>query len=131
MADTRKRILIVESNPHDAQKLAGILADCDYQVTLADNRNLALKTAGEGSVDMVIADHDRHINGIDLTREIKRTNADVKVVMMSDTLDLDTYLKVMNHGCDDCLEKSCKKEELLRVVGCVMKHRVEAHSGMN
>ena len=131
MADAQKRILIVGSNSHDTRRLAGFLADCDDQVTLADDRNLALKTVNEGSVDMVIADHDRRINGIDLVGELKRVNTDVKVVMLSDMLDLDTYLEVMNHGCDDCLEKSCEKEELLRVVGSVLKHHVEAHSGMN
>ena len=131
MADAQKRILIVGHDTHDSQRLAHLLKNYDYQVIVSNSRSVALKSAGKGEVDMVIADHDRDVNGVDLASELKRTNAGVKVVMRSNLLDLETYLEVMNHGCDDCLEKSCPQEELLRVVGCVLKSRVEAQSGVN
>ena len=131
MADAQKRILIVGHDTHDSRRLAHFLENYDYQVVVSNSWSVALKSAGNGKVDMVIADHDRDVNGVNLARELKRTNAGIKIVMRSNLLDLETYLKVMNHGCDDCLEKSCTQEELLRVVGCVLKNRVEAHSGVN
>lgn len=132
MADAQRRILIVGRDEHDAKKLAHILQHSNYEVAVSDDQYGAVKTANEGAVDMIIAEHDReYIDGIELLRRLKQANSDVKVIMLSRLLDMDTYLNVMNQGCDDCLEKSCDREEVLRVVECVLKRRVETQSGVN
>lgn len=132
MAVAIKRILIIGRDIEDAGKLASLLANSNYQVTVVKNENEVLGSVEGGDVDLVIADHDREfINGINLTRQIKQANSNTRVVMVSRLLDLETYLQIMNEGCFDCLELPTKAEEVLRVVESALTCVAEANSGLN
>lgn len=132
MADTPKRILIVGRDSEDSSRLASLLTNSHYQVSVAEDEANALCTIQEGLVDLVITDHDNEsLNGIHLTQQVVQTNAKVKVVMVSRLLDLDTYLQVMNEGCYDCLEAPCKVEDVLRVVERAFEKAAAMQTGMN
>jgi len=132
MAVAVKHILLVGRDTEDANKLARLLAKSNYQVTVVEDENEALGTVLERDVDLVITDHDNEfIDGIHLTRQLKQANTEVKIVMVSRLLDLDTYLRVMNEGCYDCLEAPFKTEELLRVVENALHRAAEIRSGLN
>jgi len=132
MAVAVKHILIVGRDTEDANQLAHLLAQSRYEVTVVDDPSEALGAVLERGVDLVITDHDNEfIDGVHLTRQLRQANNEVKIVMVSRLLDLDTYLRVMNEGCYDCLEAPCKAEDLLRVVGNALNRAAEVQSGLN
>lgn len=122
MTVATKHILVVGRDSDDAARLARMLEESNYDVTLASDPALALESVQGGGVDLVITDHDEEsINGINLLLALKQINPGVKVVMVSRLMDLDTYLKVMNLGCEDALEMPFQVSEMLRVVENALK----------
>ncbi len=117
METTRKTILIIDSDSRHSANLAGILQKKGYQVRRAWDPDEAVESALHGGVELVLTDHNAPaIDGIGLTRKLKNAGRGVHVIFFSESLDLDMYLAAMNNGAEDCLEKPCKPDELLRAV---------------
>jgi len=127
-----KRILIVGRDSEDSSRLARLLTHSKYHVTVVEDQNTAVGAVQAGDVDLVITDHDnKSINGVNLVKQLKQANTDIRVVMVSRLLDLETYLDVMNEGCYDCLEAPCKVEDVLRVVERAFEKAAAMQTGMN
>ncbi len=130
MAAPRTRIMIVDADAEHGANLARALRERNYEVATTRSCDEVLRSAAEGKFDLVLTDHSHpEIDGIELTRKVKSTGRDLKVVFFSDALDLDMYIKEMNCGAEDCLEKPCKPEEVLRVIETSLRRKVDGQSG--
>ena len=130
MAAPRTRIMIVDADAEHGARLAKLLRDQNYDVETTRSCDDVLYSAAKGKFDLVLTDHSRpEIDGIELTRKVKSTGRDVKVVFFSNALDLDMYIQEMNCGAEDCLEKPCRPEEVLRVIETSLHRKVDAQGG--
>jgi DNA-binding NtrC family response regulator len=83
-ASAKKRILIVDDEPHMVETLADILEDQGCAVSLASNGRRALRHVEEQPVDLVLMDVVMpEMNGLETFRAMKRLSPDTAVVMMT------------------------------------------------
>ena len=128
METVHNTILIIDSDSHHCANMAGILQKKGYQVRRAGDPDEAVENARHGEVNLVLTDHNAPvIDGIGLTRRLKNTGRDVHVIFFSESLDLDMYLEAMNSGAEDCLEKPCKPDDLLRAVESLIRAPADVH----
>lgn len=77
-------VLVVEDEPHFGRILAALLHKCNHRAHLATNGEMALSYLKNGSFDAVSLDYILpDMNGMDVYREIRKTNQDVPVVFVS------------------------------------------------
>jgi DNA-binding NtrC family response regulator len=70
--------------------------------------------SNKNSFDMMITDIDMpDMNGLELTREAKRLNPDMKIIMMTGLTDKFSYDKVMEAGASDFIKKPFTLKELV------------------
>lgn len=112
------RVLIVEDEPCIRAMLRGVLED-EYEVLEAEDGVCALELLGEALPDVVLVDVVMPgVDGLTVCREVRRRaeTEDVKVVVITGTVDEDLQARAFRAGADAVLGKPCSAFELRRQV---------------
>jgi DNA-binding NtrC family response regulator len=99
-----------------------MLKDRGHQVTTAGSGQEAIKVLGEGDYAVVLTDlRMKGMQGMELLTEIKRLYPGINVILMTAFGSVETAVEAMKHGASDYLTKPVKKDDLVRVIGRVVR----------
>jgi two-component system, sensor histidine kinase and response regulator len=103
-----KGILIVEESLKQAIQLQSMLEKQNFNVTVATDKENALRHLGKNPYDLVISETNMsNIDGFELCRYIKATPAfkDIPVVLLTSLSDTQDVLKALDCGADNFLAR--------------------------
>ncbi len=119
------RILVVDDELGPREALRMILKST-YQVFTAVNGADALQVLRNTPPDIVLLDIKmREMNGIEVLRAIKDTDAAIEVIMMTAYASLQTARDAIAHGASEYLIKPFSKKEVEEAVAKALKRRAE------
>lgn len=121
----RGHILIVDDEARILNTLEGILTDEGYEVSKAQNGDVAMQIVRSANPDLVILDiWMPGMDGIEALQAMKQQRSDIEVVMMSGHGSIDTAVKATKLGAFDFVEKPLSLENLLSTVSSALEHRM-------
>lgn len=112
-------VLIVEDDLYSLEYLKEILDEEKFEVTIAENgeKALDLLVKKRKHFDVVLMDIQLpDINGIEITREIKKRELDIPVIAQTAFAMESDRERCIEAGCCDYLKKPIVKEELLNSI---------------
>jgi len=115
---SKNRILIVEDDFYNREILITYLKGFDVEVFVSVN-GLDAVFLVEKIPDMSLILMDIHMpvmNGLDATREIKKTHPDIPVIIVTASCDPTNTQEIIDSCCDDYLLKPFTKEDFLQMV---------------
>jgi two-component system OmpR family response regulator len=122
-----KTILVVDDEPKIAALARDYLEHAGYAVLVAADGRAALDAVGRSRPDLVVLDLGLpEVDGLDVTREIRRTSA-LPIVMLTARDDEVDKLVGLELGADDYLTKPFSPRELVARVKAVLR-RADAAS---
>ena len=124
MSVVKKRILLVEDEPHLAFNIEFNLQAEGYEVVPATNGQIALdKFRTGGPFDLVVLDvMIPEIDGIKVAREIRRDDIQTGILMLTARSSKEDIVRGLETGADDYMTKPfLLKEFLLRVKRMVQR----------
>jgi two-component system cell cycle response regulator DivK len=114
--DMSKRILVVDDQPDNRQIIRDMLAPTDYEITEAENGELALAAIAKQRPDLILMDIQLPImDGYTATSRIKsdpKLRAIPIIAVTSYALSGEDR-KARAAGCDDCVPKPFSPRQLL------------------
>jgi len=115
---TQKKCLIVDDNKDVLTYLNRILLDTGIEVITARSGPEALKILKEdSSINIVLLDMQMpEMNGIEVTREIRKLRGSIPIIAQTAFVFEDDKDIVLEAGCDACLVKPIRREQLISVV---------------
>ena len=118
-----KSILLVDSDREFCRAMKKMLETSGFCVTMASDGKEALEVLAENTFHLILSGMRMpNLGGIEFMAEIKRMNINVPVIFITAYGDVESYLKVMNMGAFEYLNKPVKGQEILRVarraLGC-------------
>lgn len=115
------QILIVEDEPSIAEVASLYLRRAGYQVTLADNGQVALDLLEESIPDLVVLDLMLPgVDGLSVTRWI-RNRSDVPIIMLTARREESDRIAGLEMGADDYVVKPFSPQELVSRVRAVLR----------
>jgi two-component system nitrogen regulation response regulator NtrX len=121
---TETSVLIVDDEEGIRETLSGIFQDEGYDVITAGSGEEALKILKEQSPDLVLLDvWLSGIDGIETLQEIKKTNPELPVVIISGHGNIELAVKATHVGAYDFLEKPLSLERVLLVARRALEKR--------
>ena len=121
------RILVVDDELGPREALRMILKS-KYQVLTAANGPEALQVLSTTPPEIVLLDIKmREMNGIEVLRAIKETDASIEVIMMTAHASLQTARDAMAHGASEYLLKPFSKKEVEEAIAKALKRRSATH----
>ncbi len=109
-----KKILLVEDETVFAKAVKKHLERADYKVFLAGDLEIARKELNEHVPDLILLDMRLPDgSGLELLAEVKTSNANIAVLVMSAYGELEDAVSAMKLGASDYLKKPIDLEELL------------------
>jgi two-component system nitrogen regulation response regulator NtrX len=122
MTDTS--VLIVDDEEGIRETLSGIFQDEGYNVITAASGEEALNILKEQSPDLVLLDvWLSGIDGVETLQEIKKTNPELPVVIISGHGNIELAVKATHVGAYDFLEKPLSLERVLLVARRALEKR--------
>ena len=110
-------VLVVDDNPDMRSLLQDILEDQNYQVTLAQNGQEALKQLGSKEFTVVLTDlRMKGVDGLGLLHQVVGKHPECNLIMMTAFGTVETAVEAMKQGAFDYITKPIKTEELLVTV---------------
>ena len=114
LAETKKRILLVEDDRTIAELLAYNLRRNGYEVLQEYDGQSGLETALSADVDLVLLDLMLpRLDGLAVSKEIARKKPDLPVIMLTARSERETVLEGFASGADDYITKPFDLEILL------------------
>jgi YesN/AraC family two-component response regulator len=102
----KKNILIAEDEQIIAEILSNISKLIGYNSIITTNGVEALKFFKENNFDLIITDiHMPEMDGYQLIKEIRKTNKQVPILVLSGFIDNEHISKVLNIGANGYIEK--------------------------
>ncbi len=122
------RILVVEDDRNLQKLMAAVLRRSGYEVITADDGRAALEVFAESRVDLVICDLMMpNMSGYQLTRELRRTDADTPILIVTARESIEDKRKGFALGTDDYMVKPIDLDEmLLRVAALLRRARISS-----
>ena len=115
----KKRILIVDDDPHITDMLGIMLELHGYQVQKAHGTAQGMAAVAADPPDAIVVDMMMpHVSGIELCRYIRRdpATANLPVIFFSARANENHIQQAMLAGATAYLKKTVSREEILRVV---------------
>ncbi len=110
-------ILIVDDEPHLPHQLGRYLKKHGYEVDTVADGEAGLQVLQKNDVDLVLLDlRLPKMSGLEVLAQIRTTNPELPVVMLTAYGDVKTAVEAMKLGASDYLLKGFDLEELLLVV---------------
>ncbi len=95
----KPKILIVDDGDSQRFVLKGFLLREGYLVSEAENGIKALQSVKDQHFDIILLDHKMPgMNGVDVLKEIKRTNPEIAVVIISAYGTIERAVEAMGSG---------------------------------
>ena len=117
LAESIKRILVVDDEENTRIGLTKLLSQDGYEVESAANGNDALDLLGQHKVNLVISDINMpDMNGLVFLRELSRKFPSTSVIMITAYGGVESYLEAMNLGAYEYLHKPVRLDELRSVM---------------
>jgi len=118
-----KKCLIVDDNKDVLTYLNRILLDTGIDVVMARSGPEALKILrDDSSIDIVLLDMQMpEMNGIEVTKEIRKIRGNMPIIAQTAFVFEDDKDIVLEAGCDACLVKPIRREQLISVVGSFLR----------
>ncbi len=108
------RILIVDDEQMQRDMLAGFLEKQGYEIYTASGGGEALRLFESEPIQLVLLDHRMEdMNGDEVLRRMREQSPLVRAIMITAFGSVQTAVRVMQLGADDCLEKPVDLEALL------------------
>lgn len=118
------RILLVEDEIDLAKSLKRILEYSKYVVDVVNDGEDALLFAQTYKYDLIILDvMIPKKNGIEVLEEIRMTDGDVKIIMLTAKTLTDDKVRALNLGADDYITKPFESSELLARIRSALRVR--------
>lgn len=116
------KVLVVDDEKGTRNLIHHMLKD-QYEVVQATDQETALKMLEEDNqITVVLLDILLpKINGIQILKQIKGKNPEIRVIMMSVVKEVDTVVQAMKLGAVDYITKDFDEKQLLDVIGNVTK----------
>jgi two-component system, cell cycle response regulator DivK len=114
--DMSKRILVVDDQPDNRQIIRDMLALTDYEITEAENRELALAAIAKQRPDLILMDIQLPImDGYTATSRIKSDPKlrSIPIIAVTSYALSGEDRKARAAGCDDCVPKPFSPRHLL------------------
>jgi len=112
-----KRVLVVDDEQNSREGLSKILTKEGYTVHTAENGKKALIEAENNEFDLIITDlRMPEMDGIEVLEKLRNKNKNIGVVIVTAYGEVNSYLKAMNLGAFEYLNKPIHLEELRRVI---------------
>ncbi|MBI3932953.1 MAG: sigma-54-dependent Fis family transcriptional regulator, partial [Acidobacteria bacterium] len=121
----RESILVIDDEEVMRDVLETLLTQAGYQVTLAADGAEGLAVARKGSFDAAIVDVMLpEVGGIEVLEELKKTDPDLVVLMITAYASVETAITAMKAGAFDYVTKPFKHEEVLHILrnGLAQRH---------
>ncbi|WP_027857329.1 response regulator transcription factor [Marinobacterium jannaschii] len=107
------RILLIEDDPSTAEFIIKGLSDQGHQLNHCDNGRDGLFQALEDTPDLLIVDRMLpQMDGIEVIRELRRSDCQLPVIILSALADVDNRVEGLQAGADDYLTKPFALAEL-------------------
>jgi len=122
MEDINKNILIVEDHELTRFGLKTAFEGVDYVKTIyeADSAENAMQVFNNNQIDIVIMDLGLpQMNGIDATKQIRSSNKDVKIIILTSHNDEKEVLNSLKAGANAYCSKEINPKRLIDVVQSV------------
>ena len=117
-------ILVVDDHELIRDTLKKALVDDGYRVNLAHNGAACLAIVETRDIDLILLDMRLpDINGLDVLRQIKDTNPDIIVIVMTAYGDLDSSHQAMSLGAFDFIHKPVKARAMTSIIKMAMEIR--------
>jgi two-component system, cell cycle response regulator DivK len=114
--DMSKRILVVDDQPDNRQIIRDMLAPTDYEITEAENGELALAAVAKQRPDLILMDIQLPImDGYTATSRIKSDPKlrSIPIIAVTSYALSGEERKARAAGCDDCVPKPFSPRQLL------------------
>ena len=116
------KILIIEDDLRVAELIQRGLEEQGFETTLAYDGLSGKKLAGQNSYDLIITDIILpKMDGIDLCKEIKQSQPDLPIIMLTALGTTDDKVEGFDAGADDYLVKPFEMRELLARIRALLK----------
>ncbi len=126
--DRRGRILVVDDEPSIRDLVAFKLTDDGYECEKAGSAEEALAMVAQNEYDGILSDINMPgIDGVEMLRQIRTSDPDVAVVMMTGAPDLSVALEAMRLGAYDFLSKPLNLDVLSLTVDRAVEKKVLVH----
>ena len=124
------RVLIVDDEKNILSTLSRALRVEDYEVDVAGNATIGKQKLGEKGYDLLLLDVQLpDQNGIELLEELRKSDPELPVVMMSGHGTIDTAVRATQLGAFTFLQKPIGTEQLLLTLRNALGfHRLEAEN---
>ena len=119
MSDEQKKIklLIVDDEEDFLNSIAERLGMRDFDITTANEGNLAIKFAKKGKFDVAILDMKMPgMDGMELLQILKKKHKFLEVIILTGHGAIDSAVEATKLGAYSYLEKPCDFEKLLEVL---------------
>ena len=118
-----EKILIVDDEPDMLKLLNMIIKEKTPYETITTNNPLeALELSKQGGFDLVIADLKMPgLDGMELLEAIKRTDADMPVIIITAYGTVESAVESMQKGGFDFITKPFRKEQILYTIDKALK----------
>jgi DNA-binding NtrC family response regulator len=110
------KILVVDDEGYARQYFNSILTDEGYRVTLAKSGKEAVNLWSKNSFDLIIMDiRMPDISGVEVLKNIRETDKDTMVIMISAYGDMDSVIETMRLGANDFFPKPFSSIEKIKI----------------
>lgn len=115
-------IIIVDDSGNTRQNLKDILSEDGYRITVVENIALAREELNKGiyhlsMVDLKLPDG----SGIELLKEIKKTNQDMMVIVFTGFASLESSVAALNEGAFAYIQKPLNMDEVRLTIKKALK----------
>lgn len=132
MNQLNNRILVVEDEPKVASFIKLGLGKNGFSCEIAYDGYIGKRMFDIGDFDLIILDVNiPYINGIELCKEIRRSNQKIPVIMLTAMGTTEDKLIGFDSGADDYLVKPFEFRELLARIRSLLKRISIAETGGN
>jgi two-component system copper resistance phosphate regulon response regulator CusR len=115
-------ILIVEDEQRLAEILKKQLEDSGYNIEIANDGYIGKKLVEKNSYNLIILDINLPlINGYDLCKDIRKTNSNIPIIMLTALGTLDNKVIGFDAGADDYVTKPFDFRELLARINVFLR----------
>lgn len=132
-SDRPTRILVVDDQPLFRTAIATLIEEQDDLTVIgeADNGLDAVEKAHALPVDLVVMDVEMPVmNGLEATRLIREKLPEVKVVMLTVSLDTEHLFDAIRYGAHGYLLKDLRPEQLYDMIRSVMRDQTPISPGV-
>jgi two-component system, NtrC family, response regulator AtoC len=116
------RILIVDDEPLNLDLLSQELIDLGHVIDTAGGGTEAFAKLGTFDPELILLDYQMPgMNGVEVLREIRKTNEDIPVIMITAHGTIERAVETMKAGADDFITKPFDPDHLALVVNKVLE----------